>query len=158
MIETFTAAPELITEHWLNTPKSISLKELRGKIVVIEAFQMLCPGCVSHGIPQTRRIIDTFSAEDVAVLGLHTVFEHHEVQGQHAALAAFVHEYAITFPVGVDAPSSNNPLPQSMINYSLRGTPSLILIDRRGQYRTQHFGMISDLELGASIMKLVLDR
>ena len=56
MIDTLATAPELITEEWLNTHTPISLQELRGKVVVIEAFQMLCPGCVLYGIPQAVRI------------------------------------------------------------------------------------------------------
>lgn len=32
---------------------------------------MLCPGCVSHGLPQAQRILSTFG-DDVVVLGLHT--------------------------------------------------------------------------------------
>jgi len=151
-------APELITSHWLNTPSPITLGDLHGKVVVIEAFQMLCPGCVSHGLPQALRIRQAFSEDDVAVLGLHTVFEHHQAQGSKEALEAFVHEYRITFPIGIDAQSSEHRLPQTMLNYQLKGTPSLILIDRDGRYRNQFFGTVADLSLGASIMSLMLDR
>lgn len=70
-------AHELAVSQWFNTPDPISLTALRGKVIVIEAFQMLCPGCVSHGLPQAQRIHDLFPREDVVVLGLHTVFEHH---------------------------------------------------------------------------------
>ena len=125
---------------------------------MIEAFQMLCPGCVLHGIPQAVRISQTFSSNDVTVLGLHTVFEHHEAQGSLAALKAFVHEYKIAFPIAIDAGSAEQGEPQTMRNYALRGTPSLILIDREGRYREQLFGTKPDLALGATIMDLVLDR
>lgn len=155
MLQPYTIAPELVTSHWLSTPAPISLRDLRGKVVVIEAFQMLCPGCVSHGLPQAMRIAQTFSDKDVAVLGLHTVFEHHEAQGTRQALEAFVHEYRITFPIGIDAQSLNDRLPQTMSTYGLRGTPSLILIDRLGRYREQFFGNVADLLLGAKIMALV---
>ena len=158
MIDTLATAPELITEEWLNTHTPISLQELRGKVVVIEAFQMLCPGCVLYGIPQAVRISQTFSSNDVTVLGLHTVFEHHEAQGSLAALKAFVHEYKIAFPIAIDAGSSEQGEPQTMRNYALRGTPSLILIDREGRYREQFLGSTPDLALGATIMNLVLDR
>ncbi|MEQ8206410.1 MAG: TlpA family protein disulfide reductase, partial [Woeseia sp.] len=63
-------APELRVSAWLNTDAPITLAGLRGSVVVIEAFQMLCPGCVSHGLPQARRIAETFRDEDVVVLGL----------------------------------------------------------------------------------------
>jgi hypothetical protein len=86
---------------------------------------------------------------------LHSVFEHHEAQGTRAALTAFLHEYRINFPVAIDAPSAEGPIPQTMATYQLRGTPSLILVDREGRHREQHFGSVSDLALGAQIMQLV---
>ena len=47
-------APPLEAARWFNTVEPLTLDLLRGRIVVIEAFQMLCPGCVSHGLPQAR--------------------------------------------------------------------------------------------------------
>ena len=44
-------APELQITEWINNEGSITLQGLRGKVVVLEAFQMLCPGCVAHGLP-----------------------------------------------------------------------------------------------------------
>ena len=86
-------AKPLETTLWLNTPSPITLDALRGKVVLLEAFQMLCPGCVSHSLPQAMRARALFSEADVAVIGLHTVFEHHEAQGTKEALEAFLHEY-----------------------------------------------------------------
>lgn len=149
-----TKAPELQTSDWLNTPAAITLKGLRGRVVLIEAFQMLCPGCVSHGLPQAMRVAETFSPEDVCVIGLHTVFEHHEAQGTRAALAAFLHEYRISFPVAIDAPSETG-LPQTMSAYGMRGTPTLILVDRDGRLRSHRFGQQQDMLVGAEIMALV---
>ena len=111
----------------------MSLAELRGRVVAIEAFQMLCPGCVSHGLPQAQRIADTFG-DDVTVLGLHTVFEHHDAMAP-VSLEAFLHEYRIGFPVGIDAHDQPDGMPLTMASYQLRGTPSLILIDRAGRVR-----------------------
>ncbi len=153
----YKLAPELQTSHWLNTETSLTLKSLRGRVILIEAFQMLCPGCVSHGLPQAQRVVETFSRDEVVVLGLHTVFEHHDAQGSRAALTAFLHEYRISFPVAIDSPSSNGRIPQTMAAYGLQGTPSLILIDREGHIRKQSFGRENDLELGAEIMALILD-
>ena len=150
-------APELSTSHWINSDTPITLKSLRGKVVVIEAFQMLCPGCVSHGLPQAMRIRQSFSEADVTVLGLHTVFEHHEAQGSKEALAAFMHEYQINFPVGIDLNASGRRLPETMARYGLRGTPSLVLIDREGRFQEQFFGSVSDISIGAKIMELVMN-
>ncbi len=35
-------APELRTELWFNTRAPVILQSLRGRVVLIEAFQMLC--------------------------------------------------------------------------------------------------------------------
>ncbi len=146
-------APELATEQWFNTPTEPTLAALAGEVVVIEAFQMLCPGCVSHGLPQAQRIHDTFS-DDVTVLGLHTVFEHHDAMTP-VSLAAFLHEYRITFPVGVDAHEAGATMPVTMARYRLRGTPSLVVVDRRGRLRLNAFGHVDDLAIGALLGRLV---
>ena len=152
-------APELDTSAWLNASAPITLAGLRGRVVVIEAFQMLCPGCVQHGLPQLARVREAFPEPDVAVLGLHTVFEHHAAQGTRVALEAFLHEYRYGFPVGIDRPGDDgDPIPRTMRAYALRGTPSLLLIDRRGRLRQHTFGQVSELRLGAEIQSLIAER
>lgn len=49
-------APAWEVECWLNTDQPLSVEALRGKVIVVEAFQMLCPGCVLHGLPQAVRV------------------------------------------------------------------------------------------------------
>ena len=146
-------APELQIQQWFNTDRDLTLAQLRGKVVVIEAFQMLCPGCVLHGLPFAKKVQSVFPEEKVAVLGLHAVFEHHDAMTP-VSLAAFLHEYRITFPVGVDQPG-RGALPKTMEAYQLRGTPSLILIDQAGELRANHFGDVSELLLGAEIATLL---
>ena len=150
------AAPEILAQAWLNTPQPLTLAALRGRVIVMHAFQMLCPGCVSHGIPQTTRIARTFAGTDVQVLGIHTVFEHHEVMGR-AALEVFIHEYRLSFPIAIDLPGQGSAIPQTMQAYELNGTPSLILIDREGHLRLSHFGQIDDMEVGARIASLLAE-
>lgn len=147
-------APPWQVDRWFNTSEAISLESLRGKVIVLEAFQMLCPGCVSHGLPQAARVHATFPDDQVAVIGLHTVFEHHDAMTP-VSLQAFLHEYRIGFPVGVDRPGTHGPIPQTMQSYAMRGTPTLTLIDAQGRIRYQHFGQVSDLVLGAQIASLV---
>ena len=69
--------PELVTAQWFNAPEPLSLKKLKGKVVVLVAFQMLCPGSLRHSLPQAGRIARAFSTDEVAVVGLHMVFENH---------------------------------------------------------------------------------
>jgi hypothetical protein len=152
----FPLAPPIEAVAWLNATAPQTLDGLRGRVVVLEAFQMLCPGCVAHGLPQATRVFETFSHDDVAVIGLHTVFEHHEAQTP-VALEAFLSEYRIRFPVGIDAPCGGHDLPRTMARFAMQGTPTLVLIDALGRRRAQHFGTVPDLQLGAEIMALVAE-
>ena len=148
-------APELVVREWLNTSQPLSLKALRGKVVLIKAFQMLCPGCVSHALPQAQRVAQIFSSDDVAVIGLHSVFEHHKAQGSRDALEAFLHEYRINFPVGIDMHRDGHPLPTTMSAYGMQGTPTTLLINRQGALIMHQFGLVDDLVLGAKIGDLL---
>lgn len=149
-------APELITSNWLNTTEKLSLEKLKGKVVAIHAFQMLCPGCVLHGIPQAQKLFETFSSDHVAVLGLHTVFEHHEAM-EEKSLKAFLHEFRVKFPVGIDEPSKGSDIPKTMALYQLRGTPTWLLIDKKGELKVHAFGQMDELLLGAEVARLVLE-
>lgn len=146
-------APELQVSEWFNTDKNLKLSDFLGKVVVIEAFQMLCPGCVIHGIPLAQAVREHFSNEHVAVIGLHTVFEHHDAMTP-VSLKAFLHEYRIRFPVAVDK-QGTGPLPETMAAYGMRGTPSLVLLDQSGRIAAHHFGQVSKLQLGAEIGSLL---
>ncbi|MEQ1538026.1 MAG: redoxin domain-containing protein [Sphingorhabdus sp.] len=146
-------APEWTTTQWFNS-EPLTVEALRGRVVVLGTFQMLCPGCVSSGLPQLQRIEQTFAKKDVAVVGLHTVFEHHAAM-MPVSLEAFLHEYRITFPVGVDAHDDPHGASITMRRYGLRGTPSLVLIDRAGRIRHSGFGMEPDMAVGARIAQLI---
>lgn len=146
-------APEIRASQWLNSP-GLSLADLRGRVVVLHAFQMLCPGCVAHGLPQAKKIAQTFSEDMVTLIGLHSVFEHHEAM-QPVSLQAFVHEYRLDFPIAIDQASPSGPIPLTMAAYELGGTPSLVLIDKQGRLRLRHLGQIDDLRLGVILGQLV---
>ncbi|MEO8153660.1 MAG: redoxin domain-containing protein [Rhizobacter sp.] len=148
----FEIAPPLEISEWINTPHPLTLSVLRGRVVMLHAFQMLCPGCVSHGLPQASKVHEMFGDDDVAVVGLHTVFEHHDVMGP-SALKAFIHEYRLRFPIGIDTRGSGH-IPLTTQAYALQGTPSLVLIDKRGRVRLNHFGRIEDLALGVLLGQL----
>ena len=117
---------------------------------------MLCPGCVSHALPQMQRLRSAFSDDALAVIGLHTVFEHHEAQGRREVLAAFLHENRIGFPVGMDSPGQDG-VPLTFRAYKMQGTPTLLLIDCRGRVRMQKFGHVDDLALGAAVATLIAE-
>lgn len=147
-----TETPAFHVAEWLNTDRTPALGDFHGRVLAVEVFQMLCPGCVSHGLPQAQRIVAAFDPAQVAVIGLHSVFEHHEAM-RPVSLRAFLHEYRIGFPVAVDAPG-DGALPRTMEAWGLQGTPTLVLFDRQGRMRARHFGQVGDLALGAQIMRL----
>ncbi len=148
-------APELKVSSWLNTPDPLPLESLRGQVVLLHAFQMLCPGCVSRAIPQAQRVAELFKGEPLQVIGLHSVFEHHDAM-QENSLRAFMFEYGVRFPVAIDKPGKNgDPIPQTMREYGMRGTPTTVLIDAQGFIRRMVFGAHDDIALGAEIGQLL---
>lgn len=157
MTEKYAQAPPLDVSDWLNTDTPLVLSELRGKVVVLHAFQMLCPGCVTHGIPQASSIYENFNNKELQVIGLHTVFENHQVMTKQA-LKVFVHEYRLRFPIGIDIAAESSSIPRTMDKYQLQGTPSLVLIDQSGKIRLKHLGQLSDMQVGNAIGQLLAER
>lgn len=143
-------APEIAVTRWFNTKQPLSLEMLRGRPILLHAFQMLCPGCVSHGTPQAERAHRVFKDSDLQVIGLHSVFEHHAAMTP-VSLEAFIHEYRLTFPIGVDQPGEGTPIPVTMDRYQMRGTPTSLLIGRDGTLLHHGFGQEDDMALGALI-------
>ncbi len=136
-------APELAISEWFHS-KPLTLAALRGKVVVL------------HGTPLAQRLHDQFAGPDLTVIGLHTVFEHHEAM-RPVSLAAYLHEFRITMPVGVDAYDKDDPMPRTMRAFQMRGTPTLLLIDRAGRLRNHTFGSVDELMLGAEIARLLAE-
>lgn len=144
------SAPEIAVSQWFNTPNPLTLEGLRGRVVFLHAFQLLCPGCVAQAVPQVQRIERVFSGADLQVIGLHTVFEHHAAMSP-VTLEAFLHEYRLRSPVGVDLADGQSNIPVTMRRYGFRGTPSSVLIGRDGTVLHHAFGVEDDLVLGARI-------
>ncbi len=149
-------APELAVSRWFNTDKPLTLAGLRGRPVLIHAFQMLCPGCVAHGTPQAEKAHRLFRDTDLQVIGLHTVFEHHAAMTP-VSLAAFIHEYRLTMPIGVDEAGADGVLPVTMARFGMRGTPTAILIGRDGSVLHHGFGQDDDMALGYRLSEALRD-
>ena len=149
-------APAWEVERWLNVQAPLSLEALRGRVIVLLAFQMRCAGCVQLALPQLRRVCETFEGDKVAAIGLHTVFEDHEAM-RPEALEGFLQEHRFDFPVGVDRADRGDGMPLTMQRYQMQGTPTLVLIDAQGRLRRQAFGHQPDLRLGAEIMALSIE-
>jgi hypothetical protein len=124
--------------------------------VLIHAFQMLCPAGVAYGTPQAEKDHRMFRETDLQVIGLHTFFEHHAAMTP-TALEAFIHEYGLTMPIGVDEAGRDDSIPITMGRFMTRGTPSSILIGRNGEIRHHGFGKEEDMALGARIAEALAE-
>ncbi|NIS07899.1 MAG: TlpA family protein disulfide reductase, partial [Candidatus Dadabacteria bacterium] len=133
-------APSLETEVWFNS-SGLSLESLKGNVVVIEFFQLWCPGCNKFSIPLMNKWRDhTFSSESgVKFISVHTVFEGHEYQ-DNERLKYFLKEKGITHPVAVDKHIEGRNTPVTMTKYKTGGTPCIAIIDKKGIVRFKYFG------------------
>ena len=203
-------APNLNVSKWVQgLPTNID-KE-KDNLILVEVFQVNCPGCFLYGIPQARDIYQKYRNEGVTVLGVATAFEDFdkntvenlellltkgEVIGETLkALGQYGHltggnklPYKIPFPVAMDMLKNENGAiakvrideiiqvnvpgfdsyselqkaeiiervkqylkskeysAQTFEEYGLRGTPSSILIDKKGILRDVSFGQNDFLE------------
>ena len=72
-----TQAPNVKISEWVQgIPTNID--KLRGKVIVLEVFQVNCPGCFLYGLPQSISLYERFKNSDVKVIGLATAFEDYD--------------------------------------------------------------------------------
>lgn len=135
-------APEWDVSEWINGPGT-TLAQLRGKVVIVEFFQLWCPGCNKFSIPLMKQWQQKYADEirrgEMVMLSIHTVFEGHGYQNPKR-LKAFVKEKGIDHLVGIDRQLKGEHLPETMKAYRTRGTPEMAIIDRQGDIRFQKFG------------------
>ena len=137
-------APEWAISEWINS-NGLTLAGLRGKVVVIDFFQLWCPGCNKFSGPLMQKWNQQYSGrKDIQLVGIHTVFEGHSQQTPKR-LRQYVKEKNIAYPVGVDDQVANQRLPETMIRYHTRGTPEMAIIDKKGKIRFQHFGSFNSV-------------
>jgi hypothetical protein len=67
-------ANDLEIEGWLGGPSTNISNEL-GRPILIKVFQINCPGCFTHGIPEVLEVRQKFINSPLLVWGLATAFE-----------------------------------------------------------------------------------
>ncbi len=67
-------APELAVSEWVQGAPT-NLAQQRGNVVLLEVFQVNCPGCFFTAIPEAIKVHDHFTGQPVTVLGVATAFE-----------------------------------------------------------------------------------
>jgi len=202
-------APELSVSKWVQGLPT-NFEQEKDHVVLVEVFQVNCPGCFLYGIPEVIQIYNKHREDGVRVLGVATAFEDYDKNtlenlelllktgevigdtkqalGQHGKLDDSKLPYKIPFPVGMDTlvKESGEPketrikdfiysqipdfdsqhddyknqivqrvkeymkskkyVAETFEKYSLQGTPSTILVDRRGILREVSFGQQGHLE------------
>jgi len=147
-------APEWEITEWMNS-EPLSLEGLRGKVVVVEFFQLWCPGCNAFSIPLMLEWEKKYRGNDqVQLVSIHTVFEGHAYQTVKR-LKNFIREKGIRHPVGVDKHQPGSDVPVTMQRYRTRGTPEMAIIDKKGNIRFRRFGSFDPREAENLIARLV---
>lgn len=69
-----SSAIDLDVDEWLGGPPTNISNEL-GRPILIKVFQVNCPGCFTHGIPEVLEVREKFINSPLLVWGLATAFE-----------------------------------------------------------------------------------
>ncbi len=150
-------APAWDITEWLNADPG-NIDSLRGKVIVIDFFQLWCPGCNQFSGPLLthwqQKFARNIADDQLLLVKIHTVFEGHSYQTVRR-LKSYIKEKGIDFPVGVDRHTDGQRLPETMRRYRTRGTPEMAVIDRDGLIRFQEFGYFEPGPVEAMIQSLI---
>lgn len=123
-------APEFPSGSWFNVAAPLSLRQLRGKIVLLDFWTFCCANCL-HVIEELHTLERDFG-DELVIIGVHSPkFEHEK---SDAAVAAATERYAVTHPV------FNDPELHLWQQYAVRAWPTLVLIDPDGYVVAQAAG------------------
>nr|AIF06331.1 alkyl hydroperoxide reductase/ Thiol specific antioxidant/ Mal allergen [uncultured marine thaumarchaeote KM3_191_D11] len=70
-------APNLKVSKWVQGMNT-NLDKQGDNIVLVEVFQVNCPGCFMYGIPESIQIYNKYKSDGVSVLGMATAFEDYD--------------------------------------------------------------------------------
>ncbi len=116
--------------QWLNTDRPLSLRELRGKVVLLDFWTYCCINCM-HILPDLKKLERKY-ADALVVIGVHSAkfFTEQETENIRQAIL----RYDIEHPVVND----NQMLVWQQ--YAVRAWPTLVLIDPSGKIIGYHAG------------------
>lgn len=139
-------APALAVDEWVRG-RPTTLDELKGKVVLLDIFQIICPGC-HKAHPEIVRMQKQYKEDGFEVLGLAVVFELLGAQTPEK-IRRYVDEKAYPYPVALD-----QGLIETFRLYGARGTPYTVIIDRQGRIRYLDFFRLGLVE---STIRRLLD-
>jgi peroxiredoxin len=127
---------------------SISLKELRGKTVILDFWATWCGPCIAS-FPGMQMAVDKFkSDESVAFLFINTWERGSDVKKM---VADFIEKKNYRFHVLLD---SDNKVVES---YSVEGIPTKFVIDKNGKIRFKSVGFGGDAEKLVEELSLMIE-
>ncbi len=159
MADTGYPAPNWEVKKWINT-EPLLLPRMRGKVVVLEFFQMDCRPCNVFTIPILKRWYRLFS-EDVKerkllFISIHSVPELALYQSE-PRLREFIKVQGIRRAVGIDRSRYGQEIPITMQRYKVQEFPVMVFIDKRGDIRYRKTGRFSPLEAEAYLHQLLAE-
>ena len=139
-------APEIMAGgSWFNT-LPLSLKGLRGKVVVIDFWTYTCINCI-RTLPELKAWHERYADQGLVIIGVHTPeFEFEKSPGN---VARAVTDFGLKYPVVQD----NNYATWNA--YGNRYWPAKYFIDSNGYIRGVHFGEGGEKESEAMIRRLL---
>ncbi len=125
-------APEFTgINTWLNTDQALTLKELRGKVVLVDFWTYSCINCV-RTLPYVTKWYDTYKDKGFVVIGVHTPeFAFEKVVSN---IQTAIGRHKIHYPVAVDSDYG------TWNAYNNQYWPAEYLIDQNGNIVRTHFG------------------
>jgi cytochrome c biogenesis protein CcdA/thiol-disulfide isomerase/thioredoxin len=132
-------APDFVgINKWLNLPagegstdKSLSMKDLRGKVVLVDFWTYTCINCI-RTLPYITKWYDTYKDKGFVVIGVHT--PEFEFEKNTDNVSSAIKRYNIHYPVAQDNDYA------TWTAYNNQYWPAHYLIDAKGVIRDEHFG------------------
>ena len=113
---------------------SVSLEELRGKVVLLNFWATWCAPC-RHETPFLDSLHVLRSGEGLEVVGVSM-----DAGDARADVAAFVNEFDVGYTILVD------PQMRGLDRYRVLGLPASFLVDRDGILRWMRFGPVGSTD------------
>lgn len=109
--------------EWLNTGKPLSIRDLRGKVVLLDFWTYCCINCM-HIIPDLKRLEEKY-ADELVVIGVHSAKFQTEKGTENIREAVLRYE--------IEHPVINDHNFRVWSEYGARAWPTLVLIDPDGK-------------------------
>jgi len=127
-----TPAPEFTgISKWLNTDKLLTMRQLRGKVVLIDFWTYTCINCI-RTLPHVTSWYDKYKNRGLVVIGVHTPEFEFEKNTDNVLNA--IKQFNIHYPVAQDNAYATWNV------YNNQYWPAEYLIDAKGAIRRTHFG------------------